>query len=68
MVYHVASEEVYTKGQIKSKGGLVRRRFSQKTNEQICFVCREKQKSKQNKFGVGFLGESMARQSAFNFI
>ena len=41
MVYHVASEEVYTKGQIKSKGGLVRRRFSQKTNEQICFPGRE---------------------------
>ena len=27
-----------------------RQRFSQKTNKQICFVCHEKQKSKQNKF------------------
>ena len=34
------------KGQIKSKAGLACRRFSQKTNERICFVCCEKQKSK----------------------
>ena len=38
----------HVKGQIKPKAGLARRRFSQKTNQQICFVCCEKQKSKQN--------------------
>ena len=36
-----------TKGEIKPKAGLARRRFSQKTNERIWFVCCEKQKSKQ---------------------
>ena len=56
------------KGQIKPKGVWARRRFSQKTKERICFVCREKQKSKQNKFIRSFLGKSMAHQSAFGFI
>ena len=48
-----------------------RRRFFQKTNEQIWFVCCEKQKSKLNKFiglFVPFLGEPTARKSAFGFI
>ena len=44
-----------TKGQIKPKAGLSCRRFSQKTNERICFVCCEKQKSKQNKFIHSFV-------------
>ena len=38
------------KGQIKPKAVWARHRFSQKMNEEICFVCREKKKSKQNKF------------------
>jgi hypothetical protein len=57
-----------TKGQIKPKAGLAQCRFSQKTNEQICFVCCEKQKSKQNEFVRSFFGESTASQSAFGFI
>ena len=54
------------KGLIKSKAVWVRRRFFQKTNERICFVCHEKQKSKQN--NIHFLEESTARQSAIGFI
>ena len=57
-----------TKGQIKPKAGWANCRFSQKMNKQICFVCREKQKRKQNKFVHSFLGESTVRQSAFDFI
>ena len=34
---------------IKPKTVWACRRFSQKRNKQICFVCSEKQKSKQNK-------------------
>ena len=56
------------KGQINPKAELVYRRFSQNTNEWICFVCCEKQKSKQNKFVPSFFGQSTARQSAFGFI
>ena len=37
-------------------------------NKQICLVCREKQKNKQNKFVRLFFGESTARQSDFGFI
>ena len=44
------------KGQIKPKAVWARRKLSQKTNEQICFVCQEKQKSKQNKFVRSFFG------------
>ena len=61
----------FTNGQIEWKAGLSRRRFFQKTNEQIWFVCCEKQKSKLNKFiglFVPFLGEPTARKSAFGFI
>ena len=54
-------------GQIKPKAVWVRRRFSQKINEWICFVCCELQKSKQNKF-VRVLGESTAHQSDFRII
>ena len=57
----------FSKGQIKMKAVWAHHRFSQKTNKQICFVCHEKQKSKQHKF-VRFLGESTARQFAFGFI
>ena len=60
-------KKVLTKVQIKPKAVWARHRFSQKMNERICFVCREKQKSKQNKF-VRFLGESTICQSAFGFI
>ena len=56
------------KGQIKLKAVSERRRFSQKTNERICFVCREKQKANTTNSFVRFLGESAARQSAFGFI
>ena len=49
----------FVKGQIKPKEVWARRRFSQKTNERIYFICREKQISKQNKFVRSFLGVSM---------
>ena len=62
------AQQLFSKGQIKPKSVWARHRFSQKTNERICFVCREKQKSKQNKFVSSFLGESTARQSGFGFI
>ena len=52
-------------GQIKPKSVWAHRRFSQKMNKRICFVCCEKQKSKQNKL---VQGESMACQCAFGFI
>ena len=41
---------ILSKGQIRSKGRLASRRFSQKTNGRIWFVCREDKKSKENKF------------------
>ena len=41
--------QIFTKGQIKPKAGLARRRFSQKVIKQIWFVCCEKQKKKQTK-------------------
>ena len=57
------------KGQIKPKAVWARCRFSQKTNERICFVCREKQKSKQKKIHLfDFFGEFTTRQSGFGFI
>ena len=52
---------------MKAKAVLGRRRISQKTNKQICFVCHEKQNRKQNKFVHSFFGESTACQSAFGF-
>ena len=54
------------KGQIKPKAGLVRRRFSQKTNEHICLFAVKSKKANKTNFFVR-LGESMARQSAFGF-
>ena len=58
---------VGSKGQIKPKAVWARHRFSQKLNKRICFVCLEKQKSKQNRNSfIRFLGESTALQSAFN--
>ena len=57
----------HVKGQIKPKAGLARRRFSQKTNQQICFVCCEKQKSKQNKFVCPFLGRIYGVSICFRF-
>ena len=66
----IATEGVFSilgKGQIKPKAVLVRRRFSQKTNEQICFVCREKQKSKQNKFVCSFFGRIYGASICFRF-
>ena len=56
------------KGKIKLKAVWERHRFSQKTNKQICFVCCEKLKCKQKNLFIHFLGDSMARQSAFGFI
>ena len=41
--------------------------FSQKTNGRICFVCFFTLHGKQIKLQVCFLGESTARQSAFQF-
>ena len=43
-------------GQIRPKAVWACSRFSQKTNKWICFVCRGKQKSKQNKFVCLFFG------------
>ena len=53
------------KGRIKPKAVLARRRFSQKTNKQICFVCREKQK--QNKFIRSFFGRIYGAPICFRF-
>ena len=55
------------KGQIKSKAVWARRKFSQKMNERICFVCCEKQKSKQNKFVCPFLGKIYGASICFRF-
>ena len=57
-----------TKGQIKLKAVWACHGFSQEMNKQICFVCLQKQKSRQKNSFVSFLGESMAQQSAFGFI
>ena len=48
-----------------SKSRLARCRFSQKTNGQIWFVCREEKKANKTNSSFHFLGKSMARQSAF---
>ena len=56
-----------TKGQIKPKAGWARHRFSQEMNKQICFVCREKQKSKQNKFFRSFFGRIYGASICFSF-
>ena len=55
------------KGQIKPKAVWALRRFSQKTNERICFVCHEKQKSKQNKFVHSFFGRIYGVPICFRF-
>ena len=55
------------KGQIKPKAVWVRRRFYQKTNEWICFVCHEKQKSKQKKFICSFFGRIYGAPICFWF-
>ena len=55
------------KGQIKPKTGLASRRFSEKTNKRIWFVCCEKQKSKQNKFVRLFFGRIYGAQICFRF-
>ena len=56
-----------TKGQIKPKAGWANHRLSQKMNKQICFVCREKQKSKQNKFVCSFFGRIYIAPICFQF-
>ena len=53
--------------QIKPKAGLARRRFSQKKNQRISFVCCEKQKSKQNKFVCSFFGRTYSAPICFRF-
>ena len=55
------------KGQIKPKANWARHRFSQKTNVQICFVCREKQKSKQNGYIPSFVGRIYGALTCFRF-
>ena len=55
------------KGQIKPKAVWARQRFSQKTNKQICFGCREKQTSKQNKFICLFFGRIYGMPICFQF-
>ena len=64
MWVQLVPEILSNKGQIKSKAGLAHCRFSQKTNERICFVCCEKQKCKQNKFVCSYFW----RVYAFGFI
>ena len=44
---------------------MARCRFSTKMNEKICFVCHEKQKSKQNKFICSFFGRIYDVQICF---
>ena len=68
ILYKESQEYRYNKGQIKPKAVWMCRRFSQKMNEQIYFVCHEKPKSKQNKFVCLFVGRIYERQSAFGFI
>ena len=51
----------------KPKSRLARRRFSQKTNKQICFVCCEKQISKQNKFIGSYFGRIYSVPICFRF-
>ena len=55
------------KGQIKPKAGLAQHRFSQETNERLCFICCEKQKSKQNKFFRSFFGRIYGAPISFRF-
>ena len=58
----------HAKGQIKPKAVWAHRRFSQKTNKWICFVCREKQKSKQtNSFACSFFGRIYSMSICFWF-
>ena len=56
MPIKTATSIQHTEGQIKRKAGQARCRFSQKLNKRICFVCCEKQKSKQNKLVPSFFG------------
>ena len=48
-------QQFHGEGHIKPRAVWARRRFSQKTKKWICFVYREKQKSKQNKFVRSFV-------------
>ena len=61
------SSIVVLKGQIKPKVVLARRRFFQKKKKLICFVYREKQKSKQNKFVCSFFGRIYGAPICFRF-
>ena len=56
LIFEKSSWKNQVKRQIKPKAGSACRRFSQKMNKQVCFVCCEKQKSKQNKFICSFFG------------
>ena len=51
----------------KTERRLARRRFSQKINKWICFVCFFACHGKQNKFVYWFLGKSKARPNCFWF-
>ena len=57
-----------SKGQKKPKAVWACRIFSPKMNKWICFVCREKQKSKQNKFVRLIFGRIYNAPICFGFI
>ena len=59
---YIVKVRIFWEGQII----WARHRFSQKTNERICFVCREKQKSKQtNSFICSFFGRIYSASICF---
>ena len=60
-------EIVSAKDKILQKAVWARHRFSQKTNKRICFVCHEKQKSKQNNFVCSFFGRIYSATICFRF-
>ena len=70
-IFQGALNFVYLKCKVvksdKTKAVWVRRRFSQKRNERICFVCCELQKSKQNKFVRSFFGRIYSAPICFRF-
>ena len=49
-----AIQETFTNGQIKPKAVRARHRFFLKSYKRMCFLCHEKQKSKQNAFVHSF--------------
>ena len=57
-----------TKGHIKPKAVWAHFRCSQKTNEPICSVYREKPKSKRNKFVRSFFWENLQRANLLSMI